>query len=110
MALFVIPGRAPLVCNAGASETLDGIAACRAVESVVAKATMTPMREEGTTTNKRSHEGAERESESTDPSSPGEPPAKAAPVRRPTVRPRPNIPQDRRPTAATMPPLPPPVM
>ncbi|KAL3191412.1 hypothetical protein MRX96_059793 [Rhipicephalus microplus] len=62
---------------------------------------------EGTTTNKRSHEGAEGESESTDPSSPSEPPAKAAPVRRPTVRPRPNIPQDRRLT--TMPPPPPPV-
>ncbi|XP_075732965.1 uncharacterized protein LOC142775452 [Rhipicephalus microplus] len=64
---------------------------------------------EGTTTNKRSHEGAEGESESTDPSSRDEPPAKATPVRRPTVRPRPNIPQDRRLTATSKPPPPPPV-
>ncbi|KAL3244416.1 hypothetical protein MRX96_047186 [Rhipicephalus microplus] len=63
---------------------------------------------EGTTTNKRSHEGTEEERESTDPSSPGEPPTKAAPVSRPILRPRPNIPQDRRSTAKTMPP--PPVM
>ncbi|KAL3187962.1 hypothetical protein MRX96_024315 [Rhipicephalus microplus] len=56
--------------------------------------------------------GAEGESESTEPSSRGEPPAKATPVRRPTVRPWPNIPQDRRLTATTMspPPPPPPVM
>ncbi|KAL3223606.1 hypothetical protein MRX96_027281 [Rhipicephalus microplus] len=64
---------------------------------------------EGTMTNKRSHEGAEGESESTDPSIPGEPPEKAALVRRPTVRPRPNISQDWRLTATTMLPPPPPV-
>ncbi|KAH7985627.1 hypothetical protein HPB51_008015 [Rhipicephalus microplus] len=65
---------------------------------------------EGTTTNKQSQEGAEGKSEATDPSSPNEHPAKAAPLRRPIVRRRPNIPQDRKPTATMIPPLSPPVM
>ncbi|XP_037505537.2 uncharacterized protein LOC119381855 [Rhipicephalus sanguineus] len=66
---------------------------------------------EGAATNKRPHEGVEGEGSSTDLISAGEPPPKAAPQRRATLRPRPTIPIDRRLTASTpsTPPPPPPV-
>ncbi|KAH6948636.1 hypothetical protein HPB50_025415 [Hyalomma asiaticum] len=62
---------------------------------------------EGAASTKRAHEVAQGEGASADPTVTGEPPSKAAPVRRPTLRPRPTIPQDRRSTAASPPPKPP---
>lgn len=62
---------------------------------------------EGVASTKRAHEVAQGEGASADPTVTGEPPSKAAPVRRPTLRPRPTIPQDRRSTAASPPPKPP---
>ncbi|KAH7984752.1 hypothetical protein HPB52_023710 [Rhipicephalus sanguineus] len=66
---------------------------------------------EGAATNKRPHEGVEGEGSSMDLIGAGEPPPKAAPQRRATLRPRPTIPQDRRLTVSTpsTPPPPPPV-
>ncbi|KAH6935584.1 hypothetical protein HPB50_006988 [Hyalomma asiaticum] len=70
------------------------------------KEAMDPSKE-GVASTKRAHEVAQREGASADPTVTGEPPSKAAPVRRPTLRPRPTIPQERRSAAASPPPKPP---